>query len=74
MYMLSSISFAQYPTVPGMFSVSPFEASNMYTNSGTIKAEIPPWTIAGGWHTYIFHDGSNLTPDDVARGLEEGTA
>jgi len=49
MYMFSRISFAQYPTAPGTFTVSPYQSSNMYTNGGSIKAEIPPWTIAGGW-------------------------
>ena len=30
---------------------------NFYDGSSTIPMEIPPWTIAGDWHTYLMHNG-----------------
>lgn len=40
-----------------------------FQSSKSISLEIPPWTIGGGWHTYLMVDGNNTntysTPDNM---------
>jgi hypothetical protein len=45
-----------------------------YTGSDRTKCEVPPWTIAGGWHTYFMVDGIQTwifsSPGSIANSSE----
>jgi hypothetical protein len=56
-YFLSFYSFAQYPSNMNSYVAGQSTTVNFYDGSSTISMEIPPWTIAGDWHTYLVHNG-----------------
>jgi hypothetical protein len=47
---------------------------NFYDGSSTISMEIPPWTIAGEWHTYLMHDGSRTATYSVPNAIVPKTS
>lgn len=55
---LQFISAAQYPVDMHNFLVADYGAINFKNPNHNLKFEIPPWTIAGGWHTYLIVNGS----------------
>lgn len=57
-YFISWTSIAQYPSNMDSYVAGPAATVNFYNGSSSIAMEIPPWIIAGEWHTYLMHDGT----------------
>ena len=49
---------AQYPVNMNNYLVSDFTTIKFINSNNNLKFEIPPWTIAGRWHTYLIVNGS----------------
>jgi hypothetical protein len=69
-HLVGLCTFAQYPAEMDGYTVGQVMGINFYDGSSTIPMEIPPWTIAGGWHTYFMHNGTRTVtysvPDPMA--------
>jgi hypothetical protein len=65
---------AQYPTSMNGFVVGATSGINFYDGSSTIAMEIPPWTIAGGWHTYLMHNGVRTVTYSVPDAMVPNTS
>ncbi len=56
-FLFASRSFSQGPANLEAYT---FDYSTFtFYNGAALNMEVPPWQIAGGWHTYFFSDGSN---------------
>jgi len=72
--LLSFYSFAQYPVNMNSYVVGRMTDVNFYDGSSTIPMEIPPWTIAGGWHTYLMHNGTRTVTYSVPNAMAPNTS
>jgi len=55
---LQLLSKAQYPASMDNYTVADRSPVNFTNPKHKVRFEVPPWTIAGGWHTYIMVNGN----------------